>query len=184
MAEPSQGGLTGILARETWTAEEHSQLLKELFSIYDAAAKFKGILGDLEARDPDPKGPSAVKIGIGRYMLCRFQDALAVLANGTDNKDRRFFQGLCYKQLRQFDKAVEELHLARERGWDGPEVDVNVVECLALKGDLDAAEKALKDVAKKIVESCIEHGDPLPFQAKRARKQIKQEVKIPIAVSI
>jgi len=41
-----------------------------------------------------------------------------------------------------------------------------------------------QDVAKKIVESCIEHGDPLPFQAKRARKQIKQEVKIPIAVSI
>lgn len=41
-----------------------------------------------------------------------------------------------------------------------------------------------QDVAKKIVESCIEHGDPLPFETKRARKQAKQEVKIPIAVSI
>ncbi|OGD28517.1 MAG: antitoxin HicB [Candidatus Aminicenantes bacterium RBG_13_63_10] len=41
-----------------------------------------------------------------------------------------------------------------------------------------------QDVAKKIVESCIERGDPLPFGIKRARKQVKQEVKIPIAVSI
>jgi len=41
-----------------------------------------------------------------------------------------------------------------------------------------------QDVAKKIVESCIEHGDPLPFEVKRPKKQVKQEVKIPIAVSI
>ena len=41
-----------------------------------------------------------------------------------------------------------------------------------------------QDVAKKIVESCIEHGDPLPFGTKRARKQAKQEVKIPVAVSL
>ncbi|MCX5977025.1 MAG: type II toxin-antitoxin system HicB family antitoxin [Coprothermobacterota bacterium] len=37
-----------------------------------------------------------------------------------------------------------------------------------------------QDVAKKIVESCIEHGDPLPFEL----KQPKKLVKIPIAVSI
>jgi predicted RNase H-like HicB family nuclease len=41
-----------------------------------------------------------------------------------------------------------------------------------------------QDVAKKIVESCIEHGDPLPFEMKRSKKHVKQEVKIPIAVSI
>jgi predicted RNase H-like HicB family nuclease len=41
-----------------------------------------------------------------------------------------------------------------------------------------------QDVAKKIIESCIEHGDPLPFEIKHAKKQAKQEVKIPIAVSI
>jgi len=41
-----------------------------------------------------------------------------------------------------------------------------------------------QDVAKKLVESCIEHGDPLPFGLKHPKKLIKQEVKIPIAVSI
>ena len=32
-----------------------------------------------------------------------------------------------------------------------------------------------QDVAKEIVESCIEHGDPLPFDLKRSKKQVKQD---------
>jgi len=41
-----------------------------------------------------------------------------------------------------------------------------------------------QDVAKKIIESCIEHGHPLPFELKSKRKPTKQEVKIPVAVSL
>ena len=41
-----------------------------------------------------------------------------------------------------------------------------------------------QDVAKKIIESYIEHGDPLPFDIKSSKKLSKQELKIPIAVSL
>ena len=41
-----------------------------------------------------------------------------------------------------------------------------------------------QDVAKKIIESYIEHGDPLPFDIKSSKKPSKQELKIPIAVSL
>jgi len=44
--------------------------------------------------------------------------------------------------------------------------------------------KIAQDVAKKIIESCIERGDPLPFEVKSRRKPTKQEVKIPVAVSL
>jgi len=44
--------------------------------------------------------------------------------------------------------------------------------------------KIAQDVAKKIIESCLEHGDPLPFEVKSKRKPAKQEVKIPVAVSL
>jgi antitoxin HicB len=40
-----------------------------------------------------------------------------------------------------------------------------------------------QDVAKKIIESCIEHGDPLPSTVKLPKKQV-QQVKIPISISI
>ncbi|TET73041.1 MAG: type II toxin-antitoxin system HicB family antitoxin [Candidatus Aminicenantes bacterium] len=41
-----------------------------------------------------------------------------------------------------------------------------------------------QDVAKKIIESYIEHGDPLPFDIKSSKKPSKQELKIPISVSL
>jgi predicted RNase H-like HicB family nuclease len=41
-----------------------------------------------------------------------------------------------------------------------------------------------QDVAKRIVESCLEHGDPLPFDLKLLKKSAKQELKIPISVSL
>lgn len=40
-----------------------------------------------------------------------------------------------------------------------------------------------QDVAKKIIESCIEHGDPIPSTVTLPKKQV-QQVKIPISVSI
>jgi len=39
-----------------------------------------------------------------------------------------------------------------------------------------------QDVARKLIESCIEHGDPLPFIIKR-RKPIIEDVKIPVGVT-
>ena len=40
-----------------------------------------------------------------------------------------------------------------------------------------------QDVARKLIESYIEHGDPLPFEIVSSRKVI-QEVKIPINVTV
>jgi antitoxin HicB len=40
-----------------------------------------------------------------------------------------------------------------------------------------------QDVARKLIESYIEHGDPLPFELKPARKVIRN-LKIPITVIV
>ncbi len=41
-----------------------------------------------------------------------------------------------------------------------------------------------QDVAKKIIESSKEHGDPLPIDIKSLKKTGKQELKIPIAIAL
>jgi DNA-directed RNA polymerase subunit alpha len=161
MEQSTQDGLKAICEKETWTAEDHAALLKELFATSDPAGRFRALVNEMEQANPEPKGAAALKIGIGRYMVCRFNDALDSLAAGTDNKDRHFFQALCYKQLKQYDKAVEELGRAKDRGWEGPAVDVEIVEAQALGGKLDAAEKALTGLDKKIAgrpESLYLHG--------------------------
>jgi len=38
-----------------------------------------------------------------------------------------------------------------------------------------------RDVARKIMESCIEHGDPLPFKAKSKKKL---DLKIPVGLGV
>jgi antitoxin HicB len=40
-----------------------------------------------------------------------------------------------------------------------------------------------QDVARKLIESYIEHGDPLPFEIKPSRKVI-HDVRIPINVTV
>ena len=40
-----------------------------------------------------------------------------------------------------------------------------------------------QDVAKKIIESCIEHGDPLPLKLQKKRKT-SYEIGIPIMVNL
>ena len=143
MEQSSLDGVKAICAKETWTLEDYNRLVTELCGTSDAAGKFKAALAEMEGQNPEPKGSVAVKIGIARYTACRFADALEALGQGTDNKDRRYFQGLTLLQLRQYDRAIAEFERARERGMESPESDFRIIEALALGGKFDEAAKAL-----------------------------------------
>jgi len=146
--DASTDAMNELVAKETWTAEDQQELLKLLFNETDAVKTFRRILAELEAANPQPSGTAAVKIGIAQYMLCRFEQALETLSKGTDNKDRRYFQALCCKCLRQYDRAVEEFQRAQDRGFDPLVIAMELVECQALVGEVEAAEKALDKLAR------------------------------------
>lgn len=150
MEQTSQDALAAIVAKDTWSVEDHKQMLRQLFTAADAPRKFKQILGELENANPQPKGASALKVGIARYMVGRFNDALAVLSDATDNKDRRYFQAMCHKSLRRYDKAIEEMERARSAGIDPLAADVELIELTALAGDTEAANKALNKIQNKL----------------------------------
>ena len=137
-------GYEELASRESWSAEDVKALAVQASVGGDAVRRLRQLLQETESRSPDAKGAAALKIGILRYLLCRFREAIDALAAATDNKDRRFYQALCYKQLRQFPKATEEFERARDKGFDGPTVDSQLVEVKALAGDIDGAAKTLK----------------------------------------
>ena len=142
--------LAAMTEKETWGLEEYQEMLKLLAETTDAPEKFKAIAGRLEGGADDAKGSVALKLGIARYILCRFDEALEVLSNGTDNKDRRYFQAQCFKNLHQYSKAVEELNRAKDRGWDADEIAMEIAEINALAGDFASAGKTLKKFESKI----------------------------------
>ncbi|MFP4141627.1 MAG: DNA-directed RNA polymerase subunit alpha C-terminal domain-containing protein [Phycisphaerae bacterium] len=142
-----------IVEKDSWSAEEHDALMAQLLDVSDPAGRLSAILRKLENENPEPKGAAALKIGILRYMLCRFSAALDALSEATDNKDRHWFQAMCLKHLQQYAQASEEFERAESRGWDGGQVALQQAELLVLRGELDEASKALKKVAASLGDS-------------------------------
>ncbi|MBT3198489.1 MAG: hypothetical protein HN350_01110 [Phycisphaerales bacterium] len=153
MEETSKETINEIRARDTWTYEDYRVLNETLSEAGDTADKLRELVGKIESDNPEPKGGGAVKLGIALYMTCRFTEALEVLAAGTDNKDRRYFQAQCQVQLGHHDRAIEELDLAKARGWEDPQIDLEIIECRAMSGDMKQAAKNLKSATTKLGET-------------------------------
>ncbi|MDP7163215.1 MAG: DNA-directed RNA polymerase subunit alpha C-terminal domain-containing protein [Phycisphaerae bacterium] len=153
MEETSGNALVDYMTKDIWTAEDHKQLLQALADTGDTANKVKKLVGQLELENPDAAGTAAVKVGIARYMVSRFADAIEALGAGTDNRDRRYFQGQCYKQLARYGEAIEEFERAKARGWDADDVDMEITEAQALAGQTDQAEKTLRRLHRKFGET-------------------------------
>jgi len=148
MESAVQDSIATIIAKDTWSTEDHDQLMKELFQTVDAPRAHASDTGGHRDRQPRRQGRGAMKIGIARYMVSRLADALAALAEATDNKDRRWVRPACAtRQMGQYAKAAEEFERAKDRGTDRTAVDAQLVEVQALGGDLDQARKALRSSA-------------------------------------
>ena len=149
MEQTTRVEIEEIVARENWTAEDCAELVQRVSSEAGTGIKFREQLAALERKNPDPRGATALKIGIGRYILSRSEQALEAFVHATDNKERHYFQAMCLKNLRQYDRAVEEFDRAVDRGWDAAAAEVERIECQALGGNVDAAEKALSKLKGK-----------------------------------
>ncbi|MBS3821292.1 MAG: tetratricopeptide repeat protein [Planctomycetes bacterium] len=153
MDQATADAIKDIASQETWTYKDYQTLISRLAELRDPAGRARELLAELESKTPEPKGTDAVKIGIARFMLCRFEQALQTFTNATDNKDRRYFAAECLRCLQRFDEAIEDYERAKARGWDSPEADTRRVQCFALAGRLDDAAEALKDLGKDVAES-------------------------------
>ncbi len=142
--------LDQLTDKESWTAEDCARLQALFMELNDPASKIRQMVGEMASAEPT--GANSVKLGIGRYLLCQFAEAGELLAAGTDNKERRFYQALCCKALRQWDKAMENLDYAEDRGWDPRQVTLERAEVQCLAGDVDAAAKSVDRFAKSSQE--------------------------------
>jgi DNA-directed RNA polymerase subunit alpha len=144
--------LSELMDKDTWSGEDHQRLLELLSRTPNAPQRFRSMVSQMQQQIDEPRGTAAVKLGIARYVLCQFESALEVLSDGTDNKDRRWFQGLCLKALHQYDRAIEEFQRSSDRGGDGDQAELQIAECLALSGRGEEAGKRL-DGLKKLSET-------------------------------
>lgn len=137
--------LQEMLAKDTWTLEDHQAMLAGLFDVSTATDSLKQAVSDMAA--DAPKGGAALKLGIAQYMLCRFNEAIESLAAATDNKDRHYFTGLSYRGLMQYSRAIDSFQKSIARGLSGDVAMCRISEAQVLSGDLKAATTSAKKVA-------------------------------------
>ncbi len=140
--------LDQLFAKDSWQAEDVRQLKQVLASMKEPNRRFREAVYRIASAQAEPTGAAAVKLGVARYMLCQFNEAVSLFSAGTDNKERRFFQGRCHKYLRQYQAALDNLERAKDKGWDEREVQLELAEVHCLAGQLDAAGKIVDRLAK------------------------------------
>ena len=153
MQQTARDTVDALIAKDTWTAENCEELRRTAMQMGDAPNRLRAILGQLESQTDEVKGAAALRIGMVRYLLCRFGAALEALGQATDNKERHYYQALCYKQLNQVDAASQEFERAGDRGWDPDEIWRQLLELQIIAGQIDEAAKALGKQAAKMGES-------------------------------
>ncbi len=149
--------LKQLINKEAWTQEDCLCLNETISGFKEPVRKFCSAVAEMSAANPAPKGAAAVKLGIANYMLCRFNEALELLTKGTDNKERRFYQALCYKHLHQWDKSLESLRFAEDHGWDPKEVTLETAEIQCLAGNAETAARTIERFAKSSQEDANWH---------------------------
>ena len=152
MTQASMDTVAEVAAKDIWSLETYQELISQLFETTDSIRKFREIVADIEAQNPSPSGASALKVGIARYILCRYDQAIEALDAATDNKDRFYFLGQCYRAMRKYDQAREAFDRAKAKGW-GDDIDVLIVECLAMAGQIDQANVAMNKLQRVLGES-------------------------------
>ena len=146
-AVQNPAAVEAIFAKDTWTQQDAQALYQRLFEMPTGVERFAALAGRMLADGASSSGAPAVKAGIALYMLGRFEDALKALPAGTDNKDRRWYQAQCHRDLAQYAKAIEEFGRAADRGWDAAQVKIAIAECQVLSGEVDAAATAVTKLA-------------------------------------
>jgi len=88
------------------------------------------------------------KLGLCLWVLNRYEDGLQWLAAGGDDKERRYYQALCERELGLPDKAIANFERAEARGWDAFQIAMQIVETLRRSDQSADARKMLKRYAR------------------------------------
>jgi DNA-directed RNA polymerase subunit alpha len=144
--------LDELMARDNWTVADHDELLTVLFETHDPTDKLAAQLGACMQADPEPRGAAALKVGILLFTLTRFDEALEMLAQATDNRDRNWFQAMALTHLKRYADAADAFDRARDKGCDASLVNLKLAELTALSGQVDDAAKMLKKLEKSMSE--------------------------------
>lgn len=135
--------LSSFFDQGVWTPERLDAFADAAHASFSARERFETLLKEyraqVEAGSADP-----LRLAIGFLLLGRYADALAFFERAPAGKERHYYAAQAAVALRRLDDAREHLRQAARLGWDALDIDMRLADVHIRAGELDAAEKLLR----------------------------------------
>jgi DNA-directed RNA polymerase subunit alpha len=108
-----------------------------LSAINDDFAQFGALREAVQqlAQEPDRSPAMSTRLGIGLYLMGRFQDALQVLERADGGALAQFYLGRCGYELGKYEQALKHYAAAQKAGFDSDRCQLAVAEVRRASGD-------------------------------------------------
>ncbi len=116
------------------------QLRRLTTTVNSSEQNMIGFVQQLEQNSQDP-----LRTGIGYYILGNYNQALKLLEKADDQKEKHYYLALVYRKAKEYQKALEQLDKAAEKGVDGFLISLEKAETHRLNGEYNQAHEELKN---------------------------------------
>lgn len=126
-----------------------SQAIGEDFAHFKLLREAVQELESVEQRTP----ASAVRLGVGLFLLGRFKNAAEMLASADGGALAYFYRGRSQLELGKPEEAIASYQSAQKGGYNSDICALAIAECLRRKGDAKAALIALDNLSGAIEQT-------------------------------
>lgn len=95
------------------------------------------------ASQPEPSPATKVRIGVGSYLLGRYQDAIKYLLKADGSALARLYLAKAYMATEQYEQAIEAFDVAAKAGYNPADAALGKVEALRNLGRAEEAKEIL-----------------------------------------
>ena len=124
-------------------------------AIGDDPAQFpqlRDAVNELDDRQ-DTAPAAAVRLGVGFFLLGRYERAAETLAKADGGAIAHFYRGKALIALEQFNDAVTSFQAAQKAGYDGEQSKLAIVEAQRLSGNPPQALQTLDNLSGAIEQT-------------------------------
>ncbi len=141
-----------ILSNGSFGPQEIRQLSRAIGDDFSQFKLLREAVQELEATEQRTPA-SAVRLGIGLFLLGRFQNAARVLTNADGGALAYFYLGRCQLELGRPEEAIASYQSAQKAGYTADLCALAIAECLRRKGDAQASLTALDNLSGAIEQT-------------------------------
>ncbi|RMF78187.1 MAG: tetratricopeptide repeat protein [Planctomycetota bacterium] len=147
MTDEQQADLSQFFTVEPFGRAEIDSFGDRTHESLRARERFEELLGDYRRRVESGDG-DALRLGVGLYLLGRFEEAIESLRKARKSGERFYYTARCLMALQRREEALEALSAAAGAGWDAVECDLLAATLHVHAGDEAKARKLLDKHAR------------------------------------